>query len=188
MKWLALSVAAALLLLGVVALAQMPGDYVMSQPPKPMPTFEFADDQDRPPRLSEFQGKVVPLNVWATWCSPCRKEMPALGRLQSAPGNNDFQMVASSVDRQGLSAVKRFYAEIGIKHLPMFSDTRVRTLPKLTVFGIPTTLLIDLQSQEIGRLIGPADWNRLEIVAFLSNVIAEQSGFTSSVEQKENSP
>jgi len=77
MKWLALSVAAALLLLGVVALAQMPGDYVMSQPPKPMPTFEFADDQDRPLRLSEFQGKDVLLNVWATWRAPCRKEMPA---------------------------------------------------------------------------------------------------------------
>lgn len=84
--------------------------------------------------------------------------------------------------------MKRFYAEIGIQHLSMFSDTRAMTLPKLAVFGIPATLLIDLQSQEIERLIGPADWNRLEIVAFLTNVIAEQSGFTSSVEQKENSP
>jgi len=187
-KWLALPVAAALLLLGLSAVAQMPRGFVKSDPPKPMPVFEFADDEDRTLTLSEFQGKVVLLNVWATWCPPCRKEMPALDRLQAALGSNDFQVVALSVDRQGLSAVKRFYAEIGIKHLSMFNDNSDKALRKLGVFGIPTTLLIDRQGQELGRLIGPADWDKLEMVAFLSNVIAEQTGATSSIQQKENEP
>ncbi|MFZ5673150.1 MAG: TlpA family protein disulfide reductase [Pseudomonadota bacterium] len=188
MKRLAVLIAAALLFLGMSALAQMPRGFVTSDVPKPMPVFEFADDAGRTLTLVEFQGKVVLLNVWATWCVPCRKEMPALDRLQAALGSDDFQVVALSVDRQGLTAVKRFYAETGIQHLSMFNDASDNALRKLGIFGIPTTLLIDRQGQELGRLIGPADWDRLEMVAFLSNVIAGQTGATSPIQQKENEP
>jgi thiol-disulfide isomerase/thioredoxin len=160
----------------------------MHEAPKPVPALQFADGEGRALTLKEFHGKVVLLNVWATWCASCRKEMPTLDRLQAGLGGPDFQVVALSIDRKGPDVVRKFYAEIGIQDLSLFIDTSGAASQKLGVFGLPATLLIDRQGQELGRLIGPAEWDSAETVAFLKNVIAGQAGASSSTQQKENNP
>jgi thiol-disulfide isomerase/thioredoxin len=123
--------------------------------------------------LDDLRGKFVLLNVWATWCVPCRKEMPTLDRLQEQLGGPDFEVVALSVDKGGAEAVRRFYDQIGIRRL----SVRVAADPDdllaaLGVYGVPTTLLVDRQSREIGRLVGPANWDSKEMIDFLRMKIA----------------
>ena len=127
--------------------------------PRPMPDLAFEDGQGRQRTLAEFRGKVVLLNVWATWCTPCREEMPALDRLQEKLGGPGFQVLALSIDAGGTPAVKRFYDEIGIRALAIYVDPATRATASLAIVGVPTTLLIDRQGREIGRRTGPAEWD-----------------------------
>src|SRR5262249_34528033 len=122
--------------------------------------------------LADFKGKVVLLNIWATWCGPCRKEMPALDRLQAALAGPDFEVVALSIDRGGMDAVRKFFADIGIRNLAMYLDSSGQALRTLSALGLPTTLLIDREGREIGRLIGPAEWDSPEMVEFVRCVVA----------------
>lgn len=188
MKRLAFAIFGALLWLAASASAEIPRNFIMHDTPKPVPAIEFADGEGRARTLTDFRGKVVLLNIWATWCASCRKEMPTLDRLQANLGGSDFEVVALSIDRKGPDVVRRFYAEIGIQHLSLFVDASGTASQKLGAFGLPATLLIDRQGQELGRLIGPAEWDAAETVAFLKNVIAGQSGASSSTQQKENNP
>ncbi len=117
-----------------------------------------------------MRGKVVLLNIWATWCTPCRKEMPTLDRLQTALGGTDFEVVALSIDRR-MDAVRKFFAEIGIQKLAMYLDSSAKATRQLGAVGLPTTLLIDREGREIARLIGPAEWDSPDIAAFIGCVI-----------------
>jgi thiol-disulfide isomerase/thioredoxin len=90
--------------------------------PHALPEVRFQDDQGRDLTLVDFQGRVVVLNVWATWCLPCRKEMPTLDRLQARLGGKDFLVVALSIDRKGVEAVRGFYQEIGVENLTIYVD------------------------------------------------------------------
>src|SRR6266851_2630090 len=90
--------------------------------PRALPEIHFADDQDHKLTLTDFRGTVVLLNIWATWCVPCRKEMPALDRLQAQLGGDDFVVLPLSIDRAGLPAVKRFYEELGLQKLGIYID------------------------------------------------------------------
>ena len=123
--------------------------------------------------LADFRGRVVLLNVWATWCVPCREEMPTLDRLQARLGGEDFHVLPLSIDRAGLEPVRRFYDEIGIRHLGMYLAEDLRAMQALAVVGLPTTLLIDRKGREIARLVGPAEWDSPEIVEQLESVIAQ---------------
>jgi thiol-disulfide isomerase/thioredoxin len=174
--------------LAPLASAETPSNFIPHETTKSVPALQFADGEGRALTLKEFHGKDVLLNVWATWCASCRKEMPTLDRLQAELGGPDFQVVALSVDRKGPDVVRRFYADIGIQHLALFIDTSSTALQELGVFGLPATLLLDRQGQELGRLVGPAEWDAPETVAFLKNVIAGQTGTSSSTQQKENNP
>ena len=127
--------------------------------PRPVSDLAFEDGQGRKRTLAEFRGKVVLLNVWATWCTPCREEMPALDRLQQKLGGPGFEVLALSVDSGGASAVKRFYDETGIRVLAIYVDPATRATASLAIVGVPTTLLIDRQGREIGRRTGPAEWD-----------------------------
>jgi thiol-disulfide isomerase/thioredoxin len=188
MKRLALAAFGALLWFATSAYAETPRNFIIHDTPKPVPAIQFADAEGRARTLADFRGKVVLLNLWATWCVPCRKEMPTLDRLQAVLGGVDFEVVPLSVDRKGLDAVKRFYAEVGIQHLSLFIDVTRTASQEFAVFGLPATLLIGRQGQELGRLIGPAEWDGPEMVAFLKTVIAGQVGTSSSIQQKENNP
>lgn len=104
----------------------------------------------------------VLLNVWATWCLPCREEMLALGRLQAALGGPSFEVVAASIDAGGLPVVQAFFKQVGVKHLHAYLDT-FREAAALAI-GIPLALLIDRDGREAGRKLGPATWDDPKVV------------------------
>lgn len=133
--------------------------------PKTLPRVPFTDGDWRELTLEAFRGKVVLLNIWATWCGPCREEMPTLDRLQAKLGGPDFQVVALSIDQEGIFAVKKFYEELGLETLDIYVDESMRAPSLLGVIGIPATLLIDGEGREVGRKLGPAEWDSAEVVA-----------------------
>ncbi len=143
--------------------------------------FEDADGRSR--SLSDFRGKIVLLNIWATWCVPCRKEMPTLDRLQTALGGADFEVVALSIDRR-MDVVRKFFADVGIQKLAMYLDSSAKATRQLGAVGLPTTLLVDREGREVGRLIGPAEWDSPDIAAFISCVIAGDDAARSSNESE----
>src|SRR5439155_8578557 len=115
--------------------------------------------------LAEFKGRVVLLNIWATWCSPWRKEMPTLDRMQAALGGRSFEVVALSIDREGMGVVRSFYDEIQVQSLAVYID------PSADVIGVPTTMLIDSAGRELWRRLGPETWDAPDIVAMLRGTI-----------------
>ena len=156
-----------------VSAASMP-PFVMSEAPKPVPELNFTDGEGHPRTLADFKGKVILLNLWATWCAPCRKEMPTLDKLQDALGGTDFEVVPLSIDHKGMEVVNKFYDEIGVHHLARFADSGNEAFHKLAIVGVPTTLLIDRQGRELGRLIGPSEWDSPDMIAFLKDTITKQ--------------
>lgn len=186
MKWLAIALFGAMLAAASqVAAADPPENFIIQEPPQPVPEVQFKDAGGRPHSLAELHGKVVLLNVWATWCLPCRKEMPTLDRLQAALGGPDFEVVTLSIDRGGPEVVKKFYAEIGVQHLALRIDVAAQVMRTLAVTGLPTTLLIDRQGLEIGRLVGPSEWDAPDTIVFFKSVIAQQTGSAPAPQQKE---
>ena len=171
----AMAAVAAMLALRWVAPAaaqQPPANFIIHPAPKQVPDISFTDERAQAFSLNDFRGKFILLNIWATWCGPCRKEMPTLDRLQERLGSERFQIVALSIDRGGASAVQKFYAETGVRHLAFFIDPTGRAGTKLTLIGLPGTLLIDPEGREVGRLIGPAEWDSPEMIAFLESQIS----------------
>lgn len=177
--------AATLAAISHVAAADPPQNFVIQEPPQPVPEIQFKDTGGQSHSLAELHGKVVLLNVWATWCIPCRKEMPTLDRLQAALGGSDFEVVAVSIDRGGPEVVKKFYAEIGVQHLALRIDVLSQVLRALGTPGLPMTLLIDRQGLEIGRLLGPSEWDAPETIAYFKSVIAQRAGAAPVPQQKE---
>src|SRR5262249_54091174 len=141
----AASMAAAVVVLAsqFAAGQEPPKNFVMHDEPKSVAAIKFADAQGQSRNLADFKGKVVLLNIWATWCGPCRKEMPALDLLQAELGGPDFEVVALSIDRGGMDAVRKFFADIGIHNLAIYLDGSGQALRQLGAVGLPTTLLID---------------------------------------------
>ena len=139
--------------------------------PRDLPEIHFADEEAHDLTLVDFRGRVVLLNVWATWCVPCRKEMPALDRLQARLGGNDFLVIPLSIDREGVVPVKRFYQELKIEKLAIYVDPSGKGSRALAIPGVPTTLLIDRQGHEIARKMGPAKWDGQEMVALVEQTI-----------------
>ena len=155
-----------------VSAADAPQSFAVNETPAAVPDIRFKDGGGKPRTLADFRGKVVLLNIWATWCAPCRKEMPTLDRLQAELGGPDFEVVALSMDRAGPEQVKKFFAETGVKHLALNIDVSAKSMFTLGAPGLPMTLLIDRKGGEIGRLIGPAEWDSPEMVDFIRGRIA----------------
>jgi hypothetical protein len=102
--------------------------------------------------------------------------MPSLDRLQGLLGGSDFEVVALSIDRAGLGPVRKFYADVGIRNLAIYIDSSGKATRELATVGVPATLLIDRDGRELGRLVGPAEWDEPDIVQFLKRVIAQKTG------------
>ena len=150
-------------------------NFAMSEVPKLMPELQFNDSEGEPHTLADFKGKVVLLNIWATWCGPCRKEMPTLDRLQEILGGPDFLVLPVSIDRKGMDVVNLFYVDTGIKNLGRYVAPEANhVLDLIGVWGLPATLLLDRQGNELGRLEGPAEWDAPETIALLKSIIAMQ--------------
>lgn len=156
------------------AFAQKPVPYTVHPTPRPLPDFEFKDRDGKDLRLSNFKGRVVLLNVWATWCPPCRREMPTLDKLQGALGGKDFEVMALSIDRAGVHAVEAFFMEIGVKHLRLYIDQSMAAMRKLAVVGLPTTLLIDREGREVWRYAGAAEWDSDEWMGEIRKAIEKK--------------
>ena len=144
--------------------------------PRDLPEIHFADDQGHQLTLGDFRGRVVLLNVWATWCVPCRREMPALDRLQARLGGKDFLVVPLSIDREGVAPVKRFYQQFGLEKLGIYVDPSGKGPRALAIPGVPTTLLIDRQAREIARKMGPAEWDGEEMLSLVEQTMHAQTG------------
>ena len=127
--------------------------------PRTLPDIGFEDRNGLKRSLASFRGKVVLLNVWATWCAPCRAEMPTLDRLQGQLGSKDFEVVALSIDRDGQAAVERFFRETHVQSLGIYVDKSADALARLGIVGVPTTLLVDRDGREVARHTGPAVWD-----------------------------
>jgi thiol-disulfide isomerase/thioredoxin len=143
----------------------------MHAAPRALPDLAFVDGTGNPKRLADFRGKVVLVNIWATWCPPCREEMPSLDRLQKALGGPGFEVVALSIDTGGASAVQGFYREIGIGSLAVYVDSSMRATSQLSAPGVPTTLLVDARGRELGRHSGPAKWDDAGVVREISALL-----------------
>jgi len=144
--------------------------------PRDLPEIHFADEEGHELTLGDFRGRVVLLNVWATWCVPCRKEMPTLDRLQAKLGGKDFLVIPLSIDREGVAPVKRFYQELKFEKLAIYVDPSGKGSRTLVIPGVPTTLLIDRQGREIARKMGPAEWDGQEMVSLVEQTMHAQTG------------
>ncbi len=136
--------------------------FVVRPEPLALPDFSFTDAEGGPQSLADFRGKVVLLNIWATWCVPCREEMPMLDELQRELGGKDFEVVAVNIDKGGPDKARDFLTETGAANLALYTDPPGKLFVTLKAVGMPTTLLIDREGREIGRLVGPADWASAE--------------------------
>lgn len=134
----------------------------MAREPRPVPALTFHDEAGREVSLADWRGRTVLLNLWATWCVPCRKEMPALDELQAKLGSQKFEVVAVNIDTRDPEKPKAWLRDNGVQRLGYYADSSARVFQDLKAvgraFGMPTTLLVDPQGCEIGYLAGPAEW------------------------------
>ncbi len=140
--------------------------------PLDVPAIEFNDGDGATKSLADFKGKVVLLNIWASWCVPCREEMPALDKLEQELGGKDFAVVAVNIDKGGPDKARAFLAETGATHLGLYTDPTSKMFAVLKTVGMPTTLVLDRDGKEIGRLVGPADWSSPEAKRVVEAAIA----------------
>jgi thiol-disulfide isomerase/thioredoxin len=146
--------------------------FVWKKEPEALPDVTFVDGSGSARTLADWKGRVVLLNLWATWCAPCRKEMPALERLQKELGSDSFEVVALSIDRGGADAAKKFLDQIKVEKLGLYVDQTARASSALKAVGMPTTLLIDRQGRELGRLVGPAEWDSADAVRLVKAALS----------------
>jgi len=127
-------------------------------PPKSLPDITFYDEVGKPHTLEEFYGKVVLLNLWATWCAPCTKEMPDLSMLQKSFKRKNFKIIAISEDFKGVDAIREFYKTNEITNLGLYADKRNAIFNTLGIVGLPTSIIINSEGKEVARVMGYVDW------------------------------
>lgn len=141
--------------------------------PMPIQPINFIDSSGRQRSFTDFKGKHLLVNVWATWCPPCRKEMPALDRLQAKlEPNPEPEIVAISVDAVSLDQLRAFYSVYNLRKMAIYNGNEAEVLEAMRIGGLPTTLLIDHDGKEIARLIGPTIWDGPEIMEQLASLVS----------------
>jgi thiol-disulfide isomerase/thioredoxin len=140
-----------------------------------VPDLTFKDAEGHERKLSDWRGHTVLLNLWATWCVPCRKEMPALDKLQAALGGDKFEVVTINIDTRDPEKPLAFLKDAGVMHLAYYSDQSAKVFQELKLagkaFGMPTTLIVDPNGCEIGEMAGPAEWASADGVKLVSAAI-----------------
>jgi thiol-disulfide isomerase/thioredoxin len=145
--------------------------------PKPTSTaaFTLADDAGEA-TLEDWRGKYVLVNFWATWCAPCRKEMPQLAELQTEFGGDGFEVLTIATGRNSPTGIAKFFEEIGVDNLPRHQDPRQALAREMAVLGLPVTVLIDPEGREVARLMGDADWSSDSAKAVIRTVLDAPPG------------
>ena len=149
---------------------------VLHDAPQDVPEVAFTDMDGAGMTLAAFEGQYVLLNFWATWCAPCREEMPSLDALQRELGGESFAVVTVASGRNPIPAIRRFFEEEGVTDLPVYLDPRQGMSRQMSVFGLPTTVLLDPEGREIGRLRGDADWASEEAIGLLTALMNGAGG------------
>ena len=149
----------------------------VAKSPLKVPDLAFQDAAGKPLTLEHWRGRTVLLNLWATWCVPCRKEMPALDALQQKLGGPDFEVVAVNIDTRDPDKPKAFLNEIGVQKLAYYADPSAKAFQELKAvgraFGMPTTLLVDKAGCEIGTIAGPAEWASEDAVKLIQAALGK---------------
>jgi thiol-disulfide isomerase/thioredoxin len=162
--------------LAPLARGEVAGVAVAAAPDR-VPDLAFNDASGKARALSEWRGRTVLLNLWATWCVPCRKEMPALDALQARLGSDAFEVVTVNIDTRNLDKPKAWLQDAGIKQLGYYDDPSAKVFQDLKAIGkatgMPTTLLIDPQGCELGVLAGPAEWASEDAVSLISAALGK---------------
>jgi thiol-disulfide isomerase/thioredoxin len=142
--------------------------------PEPLPAADavFSDRSGREVRIGDSDGKVRLLNFWATWCAPCRREKPSLDALQRDLGGADFEVIAVAAGRNDLDAIDRFNAEVGVTTLEIWLDPRMALAGAMQVPGLPVTVVLNRDGQEVARLMGGADWTSASARAIVGYLTA----------------
>ena len=159
---------------GVTAPPGFGGDFeqfTAIKPRPPAPRQTMVDGNGTAVSLSRFRGRVLLLNFWATWCGPCKREMPALDRLQAALGGPAFAVITISIDRKGKAVVAPWLRENGLANLPLYLDPGRRLFRAFGGTGLPTSYVIDHRGRVAGVIIGPAEWDSAAAKAFLGYFI-----------------
>ncbi|MBT8459249.1 MAG: TlpA family protein disulfide reductase [Boseongicola sp.] len=144
--------------------------------PKPVSNKAFTDPAGGEFTLADFEGKHVLVNFWATWCAPCRKEMPMLSELQTNLGGDTFEVVTIATGRNPQPAIDRFFEEIKVDNLPKYLDPRSALARDMAVLGLPITLILDPEGNEIARMRGDAEWNSESAYAVLDAILLAADG------------
>jgi thiol-disulfide isomerase/thioredoxin len=151
----------------------------MATAPLKLPDLAFEDADGKPKKLSDWRGQTVLVNLWATWCVPCRKEMPALDRLQAKLGGKDFQVVAINIDTRDPEKPKNFLKDNRLTQLGYFNDEKAKVFQDLKAIGralgMPTSVLVDGHGCEIATIAGPAEWDSEDAVKLISAATATGS-------------
>jgi thiol-disulfide isomerase/thioredoxin len=142
-------------------------EFILQTPPAPAPDVAFSDGDNATLGFKDFKGKVTLVNLWATWCAPCVKEMPSLEALKKARGGADFDVVTISEDRGARQAVDPFFEKNGLTALPRYTDADSAVGRALHIRGLPTTVLLDRDGNEIGRFEGGANWSGSDAQALI---------------------
>ncbi len=149
----------------------------VAKSPLKVPDLTFEDAAGKKLTLADFRGRTVLLNLWATWCVPCRKEMPTLDALESKLGGKDFQVVAVNIDTRDPDKPKKFLKDIGVSKLTYYADPSAKSFQDLKAigraFGMPTTMLVDREGCEIGTIAGPAEWASQDAVKLIEAALGK---------------
>jgi len=147
----------------------------MATKPLKLPDLTFEDANGKPKKLSDWHGKTVLVNLWATWCVPCRKEMPALEALQTKLEGPNFEVVAINIDTRDPEKPKKFLQDAKLNRLGYFNDQKAKVFQDLKqigrALGMPTSVLVDGQGCEIGTIAGPAEWNSDDAVKLIQAAV-----------------
>jgi thiol-disulfide isomerase/thioredoxin len=149
----------------------------VARSPLKVPDLTFEDASGKKLALADFRGKTVLLNLWATWCVPCRTEMPTLDALEQKLGSPNFQVVAVNIDTRNPDKPKAFLKEIGVHKLAFYTDSSARSFQELKsigrALGLPTTVLVDPNGCEIGTIEGPAEWASDDAVKLIKAALGQ---------------
>jgi thiol-disulfide isomerase/thioredoxin len=147
----------------------------MATAPLKLPDLAFEDANGAPKKLSDWRGKTVLVNLWATWCVPCRREMPALDALEAKLGSANFQVVAINIDTRDPEKPKDFLKQANLTRLDYYSDDKAKVFQDLKsigrALGMPTSVLVDPHGCEIGTIAGPAEWNSDDAIKLLTAAV-----------------
>jgi thiol-disulfide isomerase/thioredoxin len=147
----------------------------MATSPLRLPDLAFEDADGKPRKLSDWRGRTVLVNLWATWCVPCRREMPALDSLQTKLGGPNFEVVAVNIDTRDPEKPKNFLKDAHLTRLDFFSDPKAKVFQELKVvgraLGMPTSVLVDGQGCEIATIAGPAEWDSGDAVKLITAAV-----------------